>query len=243
MKAAWELLWAKADPCGVWKINHRLAEFQIGKKVDWLAFLTRTESRLIQLDKYRYLFVQFVKVNCGNLSKECKAHSHVFSALDSNKLSYESAAAGLLPGSYEIATLKHIEEEEDKEIEEEKDIKEGMQGEVKPLTDLEVFVTAWNALPTPFARIRNMSPKRVETWRVRMKTDFWASNWRQAIQTLPDLQFCRGENDRGWVADVDFFLTPDAVTKIIEGKYANKPNGKHAAAEALHKTANPEHGW
>jgi len=127
MKAAWELLWAKADACGVWKINHKLAEFQIGKKVDWAEFLKRSKGRVIQLDSDRYLFVQFVKVNCGSLSRECKAHNHVFTALESNGLSPEQAASGSYSISYSVATEKHIYIEEEKE--KDKDVREGMQGE------------------------------------------------------------------------------------------------------------------
>jgi hypothetical protein len=39
---------------------------------------------------------------------------------------------------------------------------------------------------------------------------------------LPQLPFMQGANDRGWIADADFFLRPDAVLKISEGKYRDK---------------------
>jgi hypothetical protein len=31
-----------------------------------------------------------------------------------------------------------------------------------------------------------------------------------------------GVNDRGWKADIDWFLKPESVMKIIEGKYTQK---------------------
>lgn len=31
--------------------------------------------------------------------------------------------------------------------------------------------------------------------------------------------FCQGKNDRGWVASFDWFIRPDTVVKIMEGKY------------------------
>ena len=44
--------------------------------------------------------------------------------------------------------------------------------------------------------------------------------------------FCLGAGSRGWKADIDWFLRPDTVTRIMEGKYDPKPGEsaeKHAA--------------
>ena len=35
-----------------------------------------------------------------------------------------------------------------------------------------------------------------------------------------------GDNDKGWMADLDFILRPDKVTKIIEGSYKSSKNKK-----------------
>lgn len=109
MKAAFEFLWAKCDACGVWIVNHRLAEFQIGKKVDWKELLKRCGTRIVQLDECRYFLRDFVHVSCGRLSRECKAHNHVFAALEHNKIDAESIEKLTLLDSYPVATDKHIE--------------------------------------------------------------------------------------------------------------------------------------
>jgi len=45
---------------------------------------------------------------------------------------------------------------------------------------------------------------------------------------IPDSPFLLGENDRGWRADIDWFLRPDSVTRILEGKYrTDKPKKKN----------------
>jgi hypothetical protein len=35
-------------------------------------------------------------------------------------------------------------------------------------------------------------------------------------------KFCCGDSDRGWSADIDFFLKPDTHVKVNEGKYDDK---------------------
>jgi len=34
--------------------------------------------------------------------------------------------------------------------------------------------------------------------------------------------FCRGENDRGWRADLDFLCQPKSFNGLIEGKYDDR---------------------
>lgn len=41
--------------------------------------------------------------------------------------------------------------------------------------------------------------------------------------------FCRGKNERGWVATFDWLLQPDTAIKVLEGKYDNR--GKPTRAE------------
>lgn len=45
------------------------------------------------------------------------------------------------------------------------------------------------------------------------------TGWRAVIERLAASPFCRGENDRGWVAGPDFLLRQDTATKALEGAY------------------------
>lgn len=91
----------------------------------------------------------------------------------------------------------------------------------------EEFAEAWNSLPEPFPRVLRMSSGRAKALKERRQDAFWRERWRAALDLLPERPFLRGEGDKGWVADVDFFLRPDTVQKILEGKYADgaKRNG------------------
>ena len=40
------------------------------------------------------------------------------------------------------------------------------------------------------------------------------------------IPFLIGENDKGWMADLDFILRPDKVTKITEGSYKSSSKKK-----------------
>ncbi|WP_234835951.1 DNA replication protein, partial [Sinorhizobium meliloti] len=44
-----------------------------------------------------------------------------------------------------------------------------------------------------------------------------------AIERIGRSRFCRGENDRGWRADLDFLCQPKSFVSILEGKYDDRP--------------------
>ena len=44
-------------------------------------------------------------------------------------------------------------------------------------------------------------------------------SYREAIQKIPDCSFLCGDNERGWKANLGWFLKPDSVSKLIEEEY------------------------
>jgi len=78
---------------------------------------------------------------------------------------------------------------------------------------------AWNALGRPFPGIRDFGAKRKRVLAARLGEPFWRDHWREALAKIPGSPFLRGENNRGWKANVDWFLRPESVTRILEGQY------------------------
>lgn len=69
---------------------------------------------------------------------------------------------------------------------------------------------------------RTLSEKRKTAIRARLKDSFFVENWMTALKRIPRIPFLTGENSRGWKADFDWFLQPDSVAKIMEGKYSTQ---------------------
>jgi hypothetical protein len=67
-----------------------------------------------------------------------------------------------------------------------------------------------------------MTEKRKASIKTRLRCKQWVSSWQEAIDRCNASGFCNGDNDRGWVADIDWFLKPDSVTRLLEGKYDRK---------------------
>jgi len=67
-----------------------------------------------------------------------------------------------------------------------------------------------------------LTDKRKAALKARWKDPWWRDNWRAAIERGQSSGFLRGANDRNWAIDFEFFLKPDSVAKIVEGKYDNR---------------------
>lgn len=85
-------------------------------------------------------------------------------------------------------------------------------------TPHKAFVSAWNALGKPFAKIEDWHPKRQQMLRSRWGEPYFREHWQDALQVMQRLNWCRGETDRGWVANVEYFLKPGKVANLIEQK-------------------------
>lgn len=94
---------------------------------------------------------------------------------------------------------------------------------------LDEFRKTWNE--SGFATCRKLTKNRVAALKARLKDADWRENWRTAIAKIKASSFCRGESDRGWKAEVDWFLKPDTFTKIMEGKYDDSTgaNRRHSS--------------
>ena len=71
-------------------------------------------------------------------------------------------------------------------------------------------------------RTRRLSEGRKKAARLRLSEEGDLEVWRAAAKRVGASAFCRGENERGWVADFDWFLRPDTLTHIEEGRYDDR---------------------
>lgn len=94
--------------------------------------------------------------------------------------------------------------------------------------------TEWNKLEG-FSKVERISDNRKRMLAARLRDSFFTQNWIVALGKLQASSFCRGENNRGWVANIEWFLKPDSCVKLIEGNFDNKkPHATHSENPAEH---------
>lgn len=83
----------------------------------------------------------------------------------------------------------------------------------------EIFDT-WNGTEGVL-KAEKFTAKRRAAVNARLRESYFRSNWTAGLAGVASSAFCQGSNDRGWKADLDWFLRPETLVKILEGKYAN----------------------
>lgn len=82
-------------------------------------------------------------------------------------------------------------------------------------------VDAWNKIEG-VRNVRGIAGKRGKAIKARLADPDWRDNWQTALERVSRSSFCKGGGDQGWVADLDWFMKPDTLTKIMEGKYDDR---------------------
>lgn len=93
-----------------------------------------------------------------------------------------------------------------------------------PLALLQELCGIWNdmAAAKDIPQVSELNPRRQAAFRARIR-ERWAKDPRGKFTAYCDvigrLPFCRGENDRGWQANIDWALRPGTPAAVAEGKY------------------------
>ena len=82
----------------------------------------------------------------------------------------------------------------------------------------------WNKLAAEIglAQASKLTDTRRRQLKARLSECGGIIGWVKVMAAIRESPFLKGENDRGWKADLDFVLQPSSFVKIQEGKYAPK---------------------
>ena len=112
-----------------------------------------------------------------------------------------------------------------------------------PADDLRIL---WNETTTePIPRARVLTPQR-RRHSVECLREHGIDGMRQVFARINASPFCRGQNDRGWLATFEWALNPDNIAKVLEGKYDPRrnpgPTDVPASPKPVHDPAKQRYG-
>lgn len=90
-------------------------------------------------------------------------------------------------------------------------------------TPVERLVAIWNDRTSrPIPSCREISKYRRQKLTKRLGERV-LDQWTEIIDRIQASAFCRGDNERGWVADIDWLIgSPDPAVRVLEGKYDDR---------------------
>lgn len=133
-------------------------------------------------------------------------------------------ASNMLADASAMQAYARPERETEGELEKETEKKIGPSGPDPVL----VAFQDWNKLAAEIglAQASKLTDTRRRQLKARLSECGGIIGWVKVMAAIRESPFLKGENDRGWKADLDFVLQPSSFVKIQEGKYApKKANG------------------
>lgn len=107
------------DAAGVWDPNEKLAEFSIGKRVNWVSVYEELGTKVVRLRSGKIFLVKFIEFQYGELTDACAPHRKVFRVLETHGIKYPITTLSL--PLYKGINDTPKEEEEDKEEDKDKE--------------------------------------------------------------------------------------------------------------------------
>lgn len=83
---------------------------------------------------------------------------------------------------------------------------------------VQCVIDAWNFMARQFGLkvVKKVTDNRRKAIAARLKDRYWRENYNDAIDRIPRIPWLLGNNKRNWKADIDYFIRPDTVAKILE---------------------------
>lgn len=82
----------------------------------------------------------------------------------------------------------------------------------------EEVVKAWNA-EAKLPPVQHLTDKRKTALKARLSESYFRDNYATGIKKAARSAFLTGNSDGGWKATFDWFVKPDSLPRIMEGKY------------------------
>lgn len=94
-------------------------------------------------------------------------------------------------------------------------------------------VEKWNELK--LSKVISVKGNRLKQLNARVN-EFGIDEIIQAIESIKDSDFLKGQNNKNWIITFDWLIKPNNFIKVLEGNYLNKGVGEHG----VRKTAEQE---
>lgn len=103
--------------------------------------------------------------------------------------------------------------------------------ELYPHDEIKEVFQEWNDAAAEWGWVCcvRLTSKRRTAIAARLREPFFRDSWRDALIRAGPSRFLRGDtdDDRNWRADLEWFLRPDTVVRVLEGKYDDKAKAKN----------------
>lgn len=260
-KLAFMYLCDQCDYCGIWHADFPQMSFHLGFPITDKDFVAWFGDKVVRFDEDKYFITAFFEFQYGDAKEGFRAKQSALARLQKlGLMDSRGTVTRQSPDSH--PTVQGVSPDTPSIVEYSVvDSFEGGVGETleAPASKSKTFgpreiAAAWNERMAsaknakgnhmPMVDLELFGPKQADRWaaaKARLEEKPDREYWTNVIDRIARSEFCRGKNDRGWVASIDFLLRPKTHIAVMEGQYGCTPRKTQQAAVSQPQTQAPKH--
>lgn len=231
-KLLWFYILDSCDHAGICDFNEKLFSFHLNEKWSKDKINNAISCQITWIGEKKFIVNDFVKFQYGLNSSMIKTVKDKFSQVGIDfdtffsKKIHSPPTVSLAVGQSVPDTIMVMEEEMVMEmVMENKMNSESNKKPITPREKLDQIVDVWRMAfeNTKVPLVKHINKKRENLFNEALKDLSEYDDWVDAILGLRSSDFHLGENERGWVADFDYFLNKNKkVYLTFSEKYKNE---------------------
>ena len=158
------------------------------------------------------------------LQRESDRREYMKNLMAEKRAAEKAASTKPISVSTPLAGVSNVSGQVDTDTEADTEERNRIVGGKPPLLPLSDILEVWNdhAKAYGFRQARKIDGERARALKARWKDADWRENWQEAVRKIGESPFLLGENDRGWKADMDWFLGQKTLNRLLEGTYGGR---------------------
>lgn len=252
-KVLWCYLLDNCNSAGVFEANWRLFNFHIQSQISEKEFKETFANKITKINAKQYIINKFIEFQVGEINPKVPAHRQILRFLrdvglcsfiinhkeikgknyqdyqEINADAYSTLLSRVLRRVQEgfkkgSSTPKDKDREKDKEKEKEKE--KELRANILEINKFEPneIILIWNEKRGSLSKVREMSKKRLDKIRIKLKSYPQKDFWLDSIAKIANSDFCQGKTTK-WKATFDWWIEADNALKALEGNYDNNNSG------------------
>lgn len=250
-KLAFLYLCDQCDYCGIWPSDFPQMSFHLGFPVKESDLVEWFGDKIVKFDSDKFFLATFFEFQYGDAKDGFRAKTSAINRLQKLGLMNSNLEVARVspecppsvPDTPSIVLCSVVESFEE-------GVGETLESQPKPFGPREL-AAAWNGR---MASVKSMNGQRhiplvdlesfdstQERWisaKERLEKKPSREYWVDVIDRIARSEFCRGKNDRNWLANLDFLVRKKTHIAVMEGQYGCTP--KRLAIAPAQSAAQPE---
>ena len=227
---------------GFYKLNNKILKFNISKNKEEILFnhyiMQKENIQRIKNELHKGQFYLTIRTVCNDLEVTYGKARHLINTFEKLDIITLIKAGGKnrTPSIYLYNSFINNDTDYntfEKEILKRNIKNDNISKDIYVSNNIDTIKERWNSLN--ISRIVSIKGNRLKLLNARIK-EYGLGSVFTAIENIKKSDFLKGQNNKNWIINFDWFIRPNNFIKVLEGNYTNRiVKGQQEALQPLER--------